>query len=196
MNAAIECPASLFGAVSPAPPGLFYCSECSRVERCGAAFGLGGHQPHFFPFPRTFVFARGRLDSADHRAVGLGDYVWLALGGKAGKSLRIVFGAPGLSSLGMFKGAVGNSAGPNFDAVVFAHALGGARKGVFAAEVSENTLQALGTATGAYPDALSQGAQVRPGLGAPDLFAQRDWPKNAAPGQRFFCGCAPWHPGS
>ena len=186
VNAAVQSPSRRFGAVAPAPPGLFNRAEGGGVDRCGAAFGLAGDQSHFLPFPWPFISAFCRLHGADHGAVGLGNYIWLTLSRQQPEGLFILFLELGLSSLSVFQGAVVNAGGSNFDAIVLEDALGCSRKGMFAAEVGEHPLQTKGSPPWSDADSLGKDTQVVRAQVAPDLFAHRDFPKDRAPFQRFF----------
>ncbi len=91
MDATLQSPAGVLGAMPPALTDLRDRSEGGAVVDPGATVGLRGHQAHFLPLPRAWLSAdASRFERADHRPIRLGDEARGAFGWQAAKALRIV----------------------------------------------------------------------------------------------------------
>jgi hypothetical protein len=191
MNAALQSPASLAGAVAPAAPDFFDAMEAGRVEGLHPALRLGRTQAHLFPlaWARLVTFAT-RWRGADHGAVGFGHHVsWTAFGQDA-EALRGLGSQLYGRSSGVLEGGVAHRRGAEFKSVMLFELLAAATKGMLRPKVAQGSLQAPRFAARANTYPRREGSQVAAPGRMPDPLLDGDQPKDAPPAQGFFFAAA------
>src|SRR5437899_10691962 len=90
VDAAVEAPAGLPGAVAPTTARFGHAAKGGPVDGRGAVLGLRRHQAHLFPFAGSFALPCARLDRAEHLAVGFSNHLCLAHRRHLAKPLRVL----------------------------------------------------------------------------------------------------------
>src|SRR2546429_309443 len=75
VNLTVQSPTCMSSAMAPPSSHLLNTSKGGGVKRFCLALRLSRRQAYFLPLPRPLILSFAGRHRADHRAIGLGDYV-------------------------------------------------------------------------------------------------------------------------
>ena len=127
-----------------------------------------------------------RRHRADHRAVGLRDDVRLALHRQHAEGLIVLGLQLRARPAGMLERGAAHGADVHRKAIMFLHAAGGPRQGLFAAKVRQHPAQPPGPSAGGDAQPRGQGPQIVPTRAAPDPIPHAHQAEDTPPRQHFF----------